>query len=465
LTALPLAGPSSPLRSKKAETRRVINWIPVQIDSGTGKGGAVAYLKQAPGLRLLATLGGAVQGLFMTAGRFFAVANQRLLEVKPDWSTIDRGAVGYGRIKLTANNTQLLATNGPSAWIFDLESDTLASLTDNWRGSVSADVLDGYGVLAEPNSTQFYLTSNQDFSALDPLDFASAEGSTGPIVSFIVKHRELILLKEATGEVWYDAGGSDFPLARQDGAALEVGCAAAASLCKVGGTAYWLGRDDRGSAVVFTMSAYQPQRISSHALEEALAGLADLSEASAFTYHQEGLTYYCLRVPGLSSTWVYEVSGGIWHERAELVNGVFVPWRAEFHCFAHGLHVIGDASGKLYELTHEANTNAGDVLARDFITPHNALPSLALRRFSAFQIDADVGQGKPDGTAATMLLRYSDDGGKTWANWRELSLGAVGQTLARARTTMLGSGRDRVWHFRVTDDVMCNVLAAVVDEK
>lgn len=62
------------------------------------------------------------------------------------------------------------------------------------------------------------------------------------------------------------------------------------------------------------------------------------------------------------------------------------------------------------------------------------------------------------------MLRYSDDGGSTWVNWRYLTLGNIGQFKARARATMLGSARDSVWQIHVTDDVTCNLLSAVVDE-
>lgn len=50
MPVLTLTGPSEPLRST-AEVRRVVGWMPVRIESGTGKGGATSYLKQQPGLK------------------------------------------------------------------------------------------------------------------------------------------------------------------------------------------------------------------------------------------------------------------------------------------------------------------------------------------------------------------------------------------------------------------------------
>ena len=160
MPSLPLAGPTYQLRDTRAAVDRCVNWVPVQIESGTGKGGAAAYLKQVPGKAQLCDLGAPVRGIYCADG-----------------------------------------------------------------------VLDGYGIFAEPGQGQWYLSVIGDFTELGALDFATAEGTPGPIVAHIVKHRELLILQERTGEVWYDAGGADFPFARNTGAVLEVGCAAAHSLC------------------------------------------------------------------------------------------------------------------------------------------------------------------------------------------------------------------------------------------
>lgn len=466
MPALSLVGPSYPLRFGKADCERTINYMPVIIESGNGKGGNQGYLKQIPGLRLLCNLGGALRGLVVARDVLYAVAGSTLYQVSNAWSSTNRGTVAAGSnpVGLSVNETQIAIACGASGYAYDLDTTTLTAISANWRGSNLVDVLDGFGVFAEPDTAQFYLSGAQDFTSLDALDFATAEGSTGNIVSWLVKHRELLILKQNTGEVWYDAGGADFPLSRNDGANIEIGCAAAYSLQKIGGVAFWLGRDDQGAAAVFSMQAYQPQRISTHALEELLEQITDLSGATAFTYHQDGLTFYVLNVPGLSTTWVYEVTSGQWCERAEFVDGDYQPWRATCHAFVYGLHVIGDAEGNLYALDVTKNTNNGDTLVRDRITPHFAAPTLRRQRVGSLQIECGVGQGITLGAEARLMLRYSDDGGKTWGNWRYPTLGEIGQFKARARVSMLGAARDRVWHIRVTDDVSCDLLSAVFDE-
>lgn len=466
MPALSLIGPSYSLRFSKADCERTVNYMPVVIESGNGKGGAQGYLKQIPGLRLLGNLGGAIRGLAVARDVLYAVAGSTLYQVSSAWAGTSKGSVSAGSypVGLAVNNTQIAIACGALGYAYDLDAGKLGSISTNWRGSNLVDVVDGFGIFVEPDSSQFYLSAAQNFKTLDALDFATAEGSTGNIVSWLVKHRELLLLKQNTGEVWYDAGGADFPLSRNDGANIEVGCAAVHSLKKTGGVAFWLGRDEQGSAAVFSMQAYQPQRISTHALEEQLERLTDLSGATAFTYHQDGLTFYVLNVPGLDTTWVYEVTSGLWHERAELVYGDYQPWRATCHAFVYGRHVVGGADGNLYELDVTKNTNNGGTLVRDRILRQPGPPSLQRVRYGSLQVDCAIGQGIALGAEARLMLRYSNDGGQTWGNWRLLTLGRIGEYKARARATMLGSARDRVWHIRASDDVSCDLLSAVVNE-
>jgi hypothetical protein len=463
MSALPLAGPSSPLRTNSAEVRRVVNWEPIRIESGTGKGGAQTYLKQCAGLRHVASLGSAVRALKARDGRLFAVTDE-LVEVASDWTTTSIGSIAVGDVSIDDNETQIGIAAGYQGYAYDLLAGTLSAITTNWPGAKTLGVLAGYGVIVPPNSNHFYLTSNQDFTVLDPLQFASAETSPGDIVGSTVKHQQLLLLKERSGEIWYDAGSADFPLARDDSAVIEVGCAAGRTLCKLGGIAYWLGRDEDGTAIVFGMAGYAPQRISSDALEEKLSALEDLSGASAWVFHQEGQSRYVLNVPGLETTWIYNVAAGIWHERGEWDDG-WTPWRATCHAVAFGKHIVGDAAGNLYEMTPTVNTYGSEVMRRNWISPHNANPGLAVQRYDSFEVVCDTGEGLPSGYAPTLLMRYSNDGGRRWENWIELPLGITGDSLARARDTMLGSGRDRVWEIVVTDDVVCNPVTVLVNER
>lgn len=64
-----------------------------------------------------------------------------------------------------------------------------------------------------------------------------------------------------------------------------------------------------------------------------------------------------------------------------------------------------------------------------------------------------VGLSTGQGSAPVVMFRWSTDGGATWSNERQLSVGAMGEYRTRVRTLRLGSGRDWVLEFTQTDPV------------
>lgn len=463
MTMLPLAGPSSELRASAAEVRRTVNWTAIRIESGTGRGGAATYLKQVPGLRLVGSVGGGVLALKEAKGRLYAATTVGLREIESDWSVVHRGDFIVTKAAMESNETQLAIVCGTVGYVFDTESNTLTPLSGNWQGSNTVSELDGYGIYVRPDTNQFYISNIQDFSSIDALLFASAESSPGFLVGTVVKRRELVLFKENSSEIWFDAGDATFPFARDSSAAIDTGAIAARSIKALNGVAYWLGRDEDGGAVVYALPGYSAVRVSSQALEEKLASLTELSGAWAMTYQQEGLDYYVLNVPGLETTWVLEVGSGLWTERAEWVSGAWQPWRATAHAYAFGQHVIGDAAGNIYVLDPIYNKNGSDPLRRNWISPHNSVPGGEVQRFSSFEVICDVAQNI-DAGSSTLMLRYSNDGARNWEDWIYIPLGDTGETQQRVRETMLGASRDRVWEIAITDDTMCNLVSILVNE-
>lgn len=59
------------------------------------------------------------------------------------------------------------------------------------------------------------------------------------------------------------------------------------------------------------------------------------------------------------------------------------------------------------------------------------------------------------------MMCYSDDGGRTWSNWRERSLGAQGQHQKRVRFNRLGAFRARIWRIRVSSPIRADLLGGV----
>jgi (2Fe-2S) ferredoxin len=377
--------------------------------------------------------------------------------------TTRRGTVGM-KIGLT----QLVIVDGVNGYVYDLESGAFSQITaDGWLGSETVEYLDGYFTFIDPNTQTFYISAIEDAATLDPLDFATANASPDKLIGQITSGRVLVLFGEVSGEIWQDSGAADFPFERNSGSFLEVGLLARHTVKEMDNSVYWLGRDERGAGMVYRMEGFRPTRVSTMAIEQviqkAITDGEDVSKAVAYTYQQDGHSFYVLQVPGLDTTWVYDASSQMWHERAELVDGDYAQHRGRFHAYAFGKHLIAGDDGIIYEYDVEANDNAGDVLVRDRISPHYATPSIDRLTFPRFELDCVVGEGQAQGASASVMLRYSNDGGFDWGSWRNASLGGIGERQARARFLRCGSARDRVWHVRVTDPVKFAIVNAVVD--
>lgn len=459
--ALPFVGPSYQLSNRKASSQRSVNLFLVGMETPSK---APFIMQAVPGLALFASLGAEVRGMYEAAGRTFVAAGGSLYEVFANGTSVSRGALltTTGPVEMAWGTTELVLVDGANGYVLNLGTNAFSRITsEGWLGSKRVSYLDGYFIFVDPGTQKFYCSAIDDASSLDALDFASAESSPDNINAHLVDHREIWLLGDLTTEVWFNAGGSDFPFARNQGAILEVGCIATFSAQKIDNGLMWLGRDKNGSGIVYRSNGYQASRISTIAVEEALQASSDLSQAVAYVYQQDGMTFYAVNAPGVASTWVYEVSTGAWHERCDLdANGEFEQWRVTSHVYSLGLHLMGDASGKLYRLDKTKNTFNGDRRKCRRVSPHSSVPLLDWLKYQEFVLDLQVGLNA-QGSNPVAELSWSNDGGMTYGNPVQRSIGAVGQYFARVVWQRLGMARDRVWRLDFSDDAPFSIINGV----
>ena len=177
-----------------------------------------------------------------------------------------------------------------------------------------------------------------------------------------------------TVEVWYDAGLPTFPLARIQGAFNEIGCAAAYSVAKLDNGIFWLGTDQRGKGIVYRSNGYSGTRISTHAVEWQIQQYTQISDAVAYTYQQDGHSFYVLNFPTADTTWVYDVATQTWHERAGWDNDKFTRQRGSSQMFFNNENVIGDyRAGAIYAYDLNVYSEAGAL--QKWLRSWRALPT------------------------------------------------------------------------------------------
>ena len=494
----PILGSSYVARSVNAADSRMVNLFPEIIAEG---GKEPAFLNRAPGLRLLTTCGtGPVRGMWQFGNYGYVVSGTELYQVTSAWVATKIGNVsGTGPVSMSDNGIQLfIACNGPS-YIYNSNTLAFAQITDiDFPGAVTVGYLDGYFVFNEPNSQRIWVTSLFDGSSIDPLDFASAEGSPDGLVSLIIDHREAWLFGTNSVEVWYDAGLADFPLTRIQGAFNEIGCAAAYSVAKLDNGLFWLGSDARGKGVVYRANGYTGQRVSTHAVEWHIQQYDNISDALAYTYQQDGHAFYVLVFPSANTTWVYDVATGAWTERAGLNNGVFTRHRGNCQMAFSNEIAIGDfENGNVYAFDLEVFADNGE--PQKWLRSWRALPTgennLKRTVQHSLQLDCETGVGLSGfdpyivfylmteddkylltesgdyiildnvtvGVDPQVMLRWSDDGGHTWSNehWKSMgTIGSYGKRVFWRRLGMTTKLRDRVYEVSGTDPVKISIVGA-----
>jgi hypothetical protein len=226
----PILGSAYVTRSVNAADNRMINLFPETIAEG---GKEPAFLNRAPGLRLEIDVGtGPVRGLWTFNNNMYVASGNTLYKVDSTYTITALGTLANdGPVSMTDDGIHLMvACNGPS-FVYNANTDVFGQITDpDFPGALTVSYLDGYFVFIEPSSQRVWVTQLLDPTSIDPLDFASAEGDPDHLVSSIVNHSEVWLFGRNSIEVWYNAGGADFPLQRIQGAFNEIGCAATFSV-------------------------------------------------------------------------------------------------------------------------------------------------------------------------------------------------------------------------------------------
>ena len=469
----PILGSAYVARSINAADNRMVNLFPEAIPEGGKEPG---FLNRAPGLKFLQSIGtGPIRALWahQTNGSdFYVVSGASVFKLTGVDSTpqfLGFLTTSSGPVSISDNGFQIFFATNPDGFIYNELTGVFSRITDSlFAGAVTVTFLNQYFLYNEPNSGRIWSSQRLDGTLVE--DFASAEGAPDGVVGIMADHQELWVFGTDTTEVWYYTGAAPpiFPFQRIQGAFLEIGCVSAFSIAKLDNSLFWLGTDARGQGIVYRANGYTGVRVSTHAIEYAIAQYGNISDAIAYTYQQEGHAFYVLTFPSGNATWVYDVSTQVWHERAGLDNGEFVRHRSNCQCNFGGNIIVGDfENGNIYRF--DLDVYADNDTAQKWLRSWRALPTgqnnLKRTAHHSLQLDCETGVGLNDGQGSDpqVMLRWSDDGGHTWSNehWSPIGkIGAYGHRTFWRRLGMTLKLRDRVYELSGTDPNKIAIMGA-----
>ncbi|MGX7706313.1 hypothetical protein [Methylobacterium sp. Gmos1] len=291
----------------------------------------------------------------------------------------------------------------------------------------SVSFLDGYflftyadgtirasGTTAEPTNT----------TAMSDQSYTRAEAKPDGLLRGTVSAGQFFAWGQSSVEVYDDAGTAPFPLVRS--AVIPVGLYG--PYCVAGFEDGW----DRqqvfvaADGTVRRLSGYQPEIVSTRAVERFIASAPSPESLRACVYTDGGDAIWALSSP--RGTWEFNSTTGEWNER---VSRGLSRWRAETSIRFGNRWILGDrVNGDVLALNSAGRREAGDTItSRIESVPMSSFPNRT--RVTGLDVDISTGQGKAAGTDPietdpSCLISWSHDGGMAWSNALQRRIGPPG---------------------------------------
>lgn len=468
---LDFVGPSYSLRSVSVDCQRTINFMPSTHEIGNGK--SKYFLERTPGLKKIIDAKENVRKLYVDSkGDFYSIEGHEFCKytyIAQD-NYNQRRAIGNittesGEVQIADNGFDIGIVDGDYLYAYNYKDDTFSQINpDGWEGSNSITYFSSYFVYIRRDTQQFYISKSYKINEMDALDFASKENFPDNALTSVSLNNLLVIVGSQSMQTYVNSGDADFPLTALSGGSCLTGCSSVNSISVLNDTMFFLGQNKQGAGQVFAYTGSgAPTKISNLALDYFLQTQESLDVASAYNYQEDGKTFYALNFPNANTTWVYDISMSMWHERQFMAtNGVSTRHRAEHHVLWRNKHIVSDYRKPIiYEMSLDYYSDDGQPIVRTRRSPHT-FDGQDLKRlfFNEFKLDCDVGNDNEDN--AKIYLRYSNDGGRTWSNYLEANLGAKGEYKKIVAWRRLGSAIDRVWEVSTNANAKLTILNAYV---
>jgi hypothetical protein len=319
----------------------------------------------------------------------------------------------------------------------------LYSPQGGWKAPGDGDFIDGYYVYIQAGSENFFISGYQTATIFNALDFATEDDLPDSLIGLRACAGRIWVFGRRRMVAWINTGAAAFPFQRDNSSRTDVGLVNANSLVKLENSLYWIGRSPEGAVRAYTLNGYTPTPISTPGIEQILQDRF-IEDSWAWTYQEEGHTFYVVTFPTQNITLCYDRSENRWHQRTHFNSATGTQDYLPITCHTHnpflGGHIVGDLrSPKCYLQSRKFFTENGTAIERRRTSPP-VFGGGERNRYQRFLLDTNT----PNAT-----LRYSNDNGATYNTARAPDL----QNADRREWKRLGSARtDRVFDAVLTDN-------------
>jgi hypothetical protein len=405
------------------------------------------------GLQVVNTLYGAWTGELYTIN---ASGERSLLGSLPGTDKIF-----IARNNAATPNVAIVCNDGP----YEISGGSLIGYSDGDVGSPTC-VREHLGFFIFGYGNGDIQASGLNAVSINTLDRARTESNPDGVDNITSYDGQLYVWGKATIELWGEpTNTSGFPLTRL-GHNIRPGLKAPHAVAgwepEFGNPFIYVGSDNSVRQLV----GYTPQKISPPDLDDLIADVVfPESQLDALCYVARGHAFWQLNGPTWS--WVYNCNNQSWHERKSY-NKVKSNFTRSVPAFDKWL-VGSSASTDLMRIDHAAQQEAGEPIISILESVEGKDWPTRLRVPRA-DFDFTVGIGEalgtdPIETDPTVMIEWSNDGGRTWSVPWNRKLGR--QNITQKRVTVLNTGytgpMGRRWRWTVSDPVHVGFLGSSMD--
>lgn len=384
-------------------------------------------------------------------------------------------------VSMADNGVQLAMFDGAAGYCYTLvtgsynqaalnSAGSFGQITDGNlpAGATTAAFLDGRVIVNKPATRQFYESGSYDVTLWTSTSgqpvYGTKENSSDVLMAVDVWNGQAVLWGDQSIEYWQDVSTSPLPLARVGGATQIWGVAAVRSIRSFNNSRIFLGKNPDGGLQVCMLSGYQPKPVSNSDIDNIIGGFSTVSDATGLTYVVDGHPMYQLNFPTAGRSFLYDAKTAMW---SEAQTGLALQARhyGNMGISFNGKNYIADyQSGNIYQLRSDIYTDNGMAIKRQIVSRHISSGGNEFG-VSELWLDMETGVGLQSGQGSDpqIVLQVSKDNGRTFGPEKPAGLGTVGHYESpRVIWRRLGSARDFVFQFTMTDPVKFTVLGGSV---
>lgn len=418
-----------------------------------------------PGKKSFSTGAGPNRGVFHKPwkGNVYMVNGTSLIRVNSSGTRATVGTIaGTARCVFDASSSYLyIVTEGV---VYRTDGGSVSTVADSDLETPNSVAHLNQQLIYDGDGGRFVTSDAGDGSSINSLNYATAETYFDDLARVYVFNQTLLLFGTDSIEPLYNSGVGNPPFDRYEGGQRPIGIGGVHAITNTDEAVYFLGSD----RTIYRLEGYNPAQVSTPAINNAIEGYATVSDCFAYSLKLQGQSFVVFTFPTVSKTWAYSQETGAWIQLSTGTTGL--RDRSNGYCYAFGKHLVSDYNnGNLYELDVNTYKDAGDTYIRErVIRPITSIDvgqpgkRILMSRFELI-VETGVGLATGQGSSPVFMMSHSVDGGKTWSNEEQVSVGVQGDYTLKVEYFTFANGYEILVKIRISDPVKCSFVAAAAD--